>query len=386
MDYIIEHCFDNPYFINKLEVNTEEKLDRLRRERSKSRLTFQLSNGGKGEVFILSAEGTKKQNAGDSVMGFGAPNVILDEAALITDKIESKIFRMLGDSMDNFYLKIGNPFHKNHFYKSYLDPRYHKINIDYKVGIKEGRLTEEFLDEARSKPNFSVLYENQFPDDEELDAQGYTSLLTETEFRTAQGTVYTTFGIPTLGVDVARGGGCLNVFVVRWGNFAKVVAKLKDVDLMTVCGKTIQLAKKYNIHPYNVFIDDCGVGGGVTDRLHEQAFYSHAVVGSEKPLDSLFLNKRAENHWLGREWLLKGGKLDELNDWSDMQSIKYRTNSSGKIQIISKIDLVKEGYPSPDTSDAFFLTFASPPYADTKEETIFNSPQKCHNFNRFDVI
>jgi hypothetical protein len=152
MGYIIEHAFDNAYTRSKMDIDKGESLDRLRRERSKQRINFKHTDKTLGEVFILSADSRNKQVAGDSLMGFGAANVILDEAALIDDDIEAKIFRMLGDKMDNFYLKIGNPFRRNHFLKSFRDPKYYKINADASIGLKEGRVTEEFLEEARKKP------------------------------------------------------------------------------------------------------------------------------------------------------------------------------------------------------------------------------------------
>jgi len=106
MGYIIEHAFDNDYTRSKLAITEGESLEHLRRERSKSRLNFKHTDGTYGEVFILSADSRNKQRAGDAVMGFGAPNIVLDEAALVDDDIESKIFRMLGDQPDNFYFKV----------------------------------------------------------------------------------------------------------------------------------------------------------------------------------------------------------------------------------------------------------------------------------------
>jgi len=134
MGYIIDHIFDNQLAETSLEIDrTDGSIRRLQQERSKNRLTFNLGNKNgkpiKSEIFIVSADSRNKQNAGESIMGLGASNVILDEAALVDDQIESKVFRMLGDSMENFYMKIGNPFRRNHFLKSHLDPKYFTTNF-----------------------------------------------------------------------------------------------------------------------------------------------------------------------------------------------------------------------------------------------------------------
>src|SRR5579864_4748530 len=45
MEYVIDHCFDSPLFLNRLELEPNVTLDRLRRERSRNHLTF-IGNGG----------------------------------------------------------------------------------------------------------------------------------------------------------------------------------------------------------------------------------------------------------------------------------------------------------------------------------------------------
>jgi hypothetical protein len=266
---------------------------------------------------------------------------------------------MLGDSTDNFYCEIGNPFKRNHFYRSYKSDKYFKMNIDYRQGIKEGRITEDFIEECRSKPNFSILYENKFPDEDAVDDKGYSSLIKESEYDRARGIVKP-FGEPVMGVDVARGGGNYNVWVVRWSNYAKVVKRYTGDDLMTVCGDTVRLMEEYKVMAQNVFIDDTGCGGGVTDRLKEQQYGVRGVkVGESADNKEEYFNKRAEIYWRLKVWLNSGGILEKSNDWSDLLNIKYKVaDSSGRIQIISKKELRSEGIESPDVSDAISLTFS----------------------------
>jgi hypothetical protein len=47
-------------------------------------------------------------------MGFGAPNLALDESALMDDDIYATAIRMVGGTKGHFVVEIGNPFRRNH--------------------------------------------------------------------------------------------------------------------------------------------------------------------------------------------------------------------------------------------------------------------------------
>lgn len=361
MGYLIDHIFDNDYFKLKFQVGKEESLERIRRERSKNRINFLHPEGTLGEVFVVSADTRNRLMVGDSLMGFGAPNVVLDEAALIDNDIESKIFRMLGDSTDNFYLKIGNPFKRNHFLEDSNNPSFLKMNIDYNVGLKEGRITPDFIEEARGKPFFSVLYENKFPEEDAIDNKGWSQLVTDREYESALVEIAEPawFGEKRLGVDVARGGGNQNVWTLRTSNFAKVLGKNYDNDLMSVTGTVVRFMREFNIPANNVFVDDTGAGGGVTDRLKEQKYRVNGVVlGAEAREPRKFINRRAQNSWELKEWLNGGGKLNPTDDWREITKVKYKaSDSQGRLKIMSKDEMRANGIESPDTFDSLMLTF-----------------------------
>ena len=70
--------------------------------------------------------------------------------------------RMLGDNTDNFMVKIGNPFRRNHFLKSYQSDNYHKIFIDWRQAIEEGRFTPEFVEEMQEQAFFDIFMRSSF--------------------------------------------------------------------------------------------------------------------------------------------------------------------------------------------------------------------------------
>jgi len=359
MNYIIKHIFDNEYTKSRLEVESQSSLERLRRERSKSRLTFKVS-GGYGEVMILSAQGgrTDPNEIGNSLMGFGSPNVIEDESALIEDIVHAKVMRMLGGYKDNFLVKIGNPFRRNHFLRSYLSDKYHKFIVDYRIGLEEGRLTQDFIDEMREEPLFDILYACEFPPEDMIDYKGWMSLLSENTINQAMSRNVRPIGRWKMGVDVAKGGD-ENVFAYRCKNYAFIKHYDKDPDIMNTTGKIKLFSQQDHIPPSEIYIDETGLSG-VADRLNELGYTVNPVVFSRQANErDKFYNIRAEMYWKLKLWLEQGGTLQK-DEYLKKQllAIKYKViDSNGKIQIISKDKIRATGLGSPDRADALALTF-----------------------------
>jgi len=391
MDYIIQHAFDNDYIKSKLEIDKGESLESLRRKRTKDRINFKHSDGTIGEVFIVGVDSSNKVKAGEAVMGFGASNVILDEAALIDDEMEGKVFRMLADNAsDYFYLKVGNPFTRGHFLKSFRDHRYWHMNATYEDGIKEGRLTEDYIGMAKGKPNFDILFENKFPAADMVDKDGWTPLLTDEEIEGAMiDELIPIFGTKRIGLDVAEGGENFNAYVLRGENLAVVLRKDLETNLMMTVGNATQILRKLDIPYEELYIDAIGVGSGVADRFLEQRMNIKRVKVSTSAIDSgNFHNLRAESYWRVRDWIKGGGKLKKHPDWWQLAAIKYKVrDSSGAMIIQSKDEMRKKGIESPDVADALMLTFAFPKsYAIQKQlrnkvKRIINEKDESEGYN-----
>jgi hypothetical protein len=216
------------------------------------------------------------------------------------------------------------------------------------------------VDEMREEAFFDILYECNFPDESEVDERGWSSLLKTSAIEQAMKKEdRTPTGDKRLGVDIGRGGN-FNVFVILYTNYAMVFGKDRNPDLMETTGKIIRIMKDENIKPENVFIDDVGVGGGVTDRLIEQDYAINAVKEGAKAEDTeRFINVKAENYWSLRKWILAGGSLENNSDFIQLTEIKYKENSAGKLKIEPKEEMARRGIQSPDVADALMLTFAN---------------------------
>jgi len=354
MEKVIQHIFDSAEIIKKLDIDRLEPLERLKRERSKERITWK----GGGEIRTYSAQTKSMKMVNDALTGFGSPNIVEDESALIPDPFQTMIIRMLGGHAKNTLIKVGNPFYRNHFYQSANSKRYKQIFIDYKQALSEGRYTQEFIDEAMETmlaAEFGVLYECQFPDDTEIDQTGYYRLYSDNLILGAKLEVKHA-GDLKLGFDVGEGGD-ENVGIIRSNTYAQVVHRSRIKDLMATTRVIIDLIKDYKIRPENVFVDATGIGSGVVARLKEIGHNVTPVKWAEKASKDIFLNLKAENFYLSEGWFRGGGKFDLNDGWNELMIIKWKKDTQDRIKIKTKDEMRKEGIKSPNIADAFALSF-----------------------------
>lgn len=370
MRYYIEHIGDSPMFSSLLEK--KDKIDMLRQEASKDRIV--LRNGG--GLFALSVEARSVVSGVKSVMGEGGRIVIQDESALIPDEIEATVFRMVAgkqkignERVQSCYIKIGNPFHNNHFLKTWKDKDYFKIYIDCYQALREGRYTKEFLDKALKLPLSNILYKCLFPDEDDVDARGYRKLMTSREQETmyCQEKPELKKHGKKLGVDVARGGNW-TVFVIRGIDKvtgkprAYIKCKMKTRNTMKIVDEIKLICKEEKIDDYDVFVDVVGVGSGVVDRLEEEEIYVNACRANDKPSEegmNLYVNIKAEANFKAKKMITEKEGRVYGSEFAEVDEIKWKVASGGdgKIQMESKDDLLARGVPSPDFWDALCFTF-----------------------------
>jgi len=309
----------------------------------------------------------------DGNHNYFADNVLVhncDEAALIPDQEEALVFRMLGDQKDNFYCKVGNPFESGHFTSSFKDPGYLKVVVDWKQGVREGRVDPDMIEEARKKPFFEILYECRRPKVGQTDDHGWIPLLTRDEVDRAVVDEASGFGIRKEGVDVAGGGKNFSVVVERRDNVASIRLKNQDPDTMNLA-EWIMVRKESELwNPHDIAVDSVGEGKGLYDILAKNLMGVHGVNAGENPPGEhdreKFVNMRALMFWRLRAWIKGGGKLLRTDEpleltWYQLCEVRYKQRlegTKGKLQIIPKEQLKKiYGVESPDVADGLSLTF-----------------------------
>lgn len=364
MDYFIDYTLEN--VVPRELLKTEVPLERLKQERSRRSLVF--SSGF--EIRIFSADSRNKQATGNAIMGFGAPYVILDEAALVDDVIESKVFRMFAgfSTTKHLYVKVGNPFYRNHFLKSHNDPDFHLIHIDYIQGIKEGRFTSDYIEKARKKPQFNVLYEVKFPDAGAVDEKGWSPLLSEEDIEAVFVENGSGFGFLKVGCDPAGEGTNFTTVVRRWRNYADIMMKERVIDQFEFTERMVAWKKHLvlteQMLPMGYWVDRIGIGEGFYQTLLRDLVGVYGVNVGTYPLNvEEFVNLRAEAYWRLRDDIkTKRLRLEKNDDWYQLANIRYRTKlegKRGKIEIMSKDEMRANGINSPDVADALMLTYTT---------------------------
>lgn len=98
---------------------------------------------------------------------------------------------------------------------------------------------------------------------------------------------------------------------------------------------------------------------------------TRGVNVGEPSIDKQYMNIRAELHWKMRKWIKDGGMIE--NDpklIKELLQLRFRRNLRNQIQIMSKDDMKKNGWQSPNKSDALMLTF----YVDFDKQKL-NAPK-----------
>jgi hypothetical protein len=129
----------------------------------------------------------------------------------------------------------------------------------------------------------------------------------------------------------------------------------RDKPLTEVVGKTLDLCREFK--PDIVAIDDCGMGGGVTDRLSEQRSAPEPFVGNAKAENPLYLNKRSEGFFRMKEYFDKGD-IKIMKDailTEQLLSLAYKYNSNNIKSIVTKDEMRKDNIKSPDRADALMM-------------------------------
>ena len=326
----------------------------------------------------------------DKFQGFHAEHclVVVDEACGISDAIDQGIESILS-SHHSRLLRIGNPTNENtpfgrafknascsNFAVSCFDtPNFTKFGItseDISTNRWENKIHSplpfptlvtphwaraQFEKYGDSSPIWQARVLGQFPDNQD-NALIPMSWVDEAKNRTLHED-----GICTFGVDIARFGSNETIVIMRNGSKARVIGSWNDSNTMASVGKIIELARQNS--PESIFVDGCGVGGGVIDRLKESEF-KRAVVDvnvSRSATDkNRFLNERAELFWNLRERFEKGDiDIDPRDEDLAVQlaEMQYTIDSRGKIKIESKDEMRRRGILSPDRADALALAFKS---------------------------
>lgn len=342
--------------------------------------TYVYMTGHEKRWFATARTATKPEN----MQGFHGDHMlyIVDEASGVADPIMEAILGTLTGE-NNKLLMCGNPtrtsgtffdaFHADrelyrcHTVSSADSPRTNKKNIESLIR-KYGRDSNVVL----------VRVFGEFPKQEDdvliglsLIEHGCMTDLPD--------------GAPkriSFGVDVARYGSDETVIALNVGGRITLPVIFRGQSLMTTVGSIVrlyrQMVSEYPAYRGKIYvnIDDCGLGGGVTDRLEEvkreeklnrmvivpvnaAARVPDDAVGDGKIKACDIYDNMTTYLWGIVKELLTAEELSLQNDnelVAQFSCRKYRLTSRGKIQLESKEEMKKRNISSPDRADAVALS------------------------------
>lgn len=181
-----------------------------------------------------------------------------------------------------------------------------------------------------------------------------------------------------LGVDVARYGSDETCMYENAGYNCRMVKVYRGHNTMETTGYCIEqffrLEKEYPHYRGLIYIniDDCGIGGAVTDRLEElkkgemRKELSRMRIVPVNAAAAVPDQEAAQNYdnmttylWAQIRELMENGMISLENDDETVAQLscrKYRMTSRGKIVLESKDDMKNRGLDSPDRADALALS------------------------------
>jgi len=376
MGYVIRHILDSPICSSTLMLDTKQSTDRLKKELTKSKLTFKNDN----EIITITANITGK---GRSLVGWGGTAVVVDEAEQIpTDLMRTKVMRMLGDTADANIFLIGNPVSYGYMWEKSTDPNWTFFKVGWEECVQAGRMTKEFVknrEKEMTSNEFKVWYKGEWADtlEDQLFPQPELEMISakitpeEKELLTMEPDE------KRLGCDIARFGNDRTVlcklerYDSKW--FIVKFKVYRKKDTMKTVGEIVAWDREEHFGTIN--IDDAGLGGGVTDRLREidgikrRVFpflagelpckFKRVLTKTEEEKNKQFFNKKS--YWLRKlETLTREGRIrlvdEEYGDVliNDLRKLRYEFTSSGKLKTIDPED------KSPDFADAVNIGLFNP--------------------------
>lgn len=318
------------------------------------------------ESAFISAR-TSRAEQPEALQGVHSDHVLLiaDEASGVPEAVfQAASGSMSGESATT--LLLGNPVRSSGLFFDSHNKLAHRWKT-YRVSCLDSkRVSDEYVEEQKVRYGensnvYRVRVLGEFPlaDDDTVIPYYLASSAVDRDIVMSPNTPY------VWGLDVARFGKNASVLAERQGQIGRVLNRWRGLDLMQLCGAVHQeyMQRAPHAKPEYIFIDALGLGAGVVDRLRELGLPVRGVNVSEvSAMSDLYKNLRAELWFRCKDWL---SKLDcQLPDDDDLigelTAVKYKFTSNGKYQLESKDEMVKRGLGSPDTADAFMLTFAGP--------------------------
>ncbi len=308
----------------------------------------------------------KKENP-EALAWLHADNIMLigEEASWIPEEIFTSWQSNLTWDLSIFIL-IWNPLRNiGFFYETFGDPDWANLHFDG----EQSPITWDYPSRISKKyGKDSDEYRRRvwwhFPREDILDTKGYVQLIMKDDIK-KQAWLHLYWERKMLWVDCAWAWKDLTTWVLRDNIWSVIVWSEKISDPQSIATKTLTLMKHFWVEANDVIIDNFWAGANVWMLLAKVWYMPRPIYVWEKKIwgkeiiedGQKMLNLRSLLYWRAKKWIEWWGILDENESWKELEHIRYKRNLNDQIQIMSKEEMRKEWYKSPDFADAHSLTF-----------------------------
>lgn len=355
------------------------------------------------EVWFARAKTASKENT-EALAGVHADWVLIavDEASGVDEPIFETMEGSLTSGNILVFLISNGTRASGYFFDTHHKDKERWQNYEFS-SLDSPRVDQKYIDSIIAKYGadsiqYAIRVRGKFPLEDMMDDGGYVPLLAERDIHQqpdfGENTQFPTNSI--LGVDPAGEGDDKSSWVIRDNFKAKKIFEEKKSTAKSIAERTITLMAVYDIQPRNVVIDSFGTGADVGKEIAiaTKGQYNVTTVNvgdtCEQERDKeIYINKRAEIYYKMKKWFQQGGEIVENENMkTELMGIKYKRTLSGKIQIMSKLEMKKKyGLKSPNDADALSLTFLRDIVSMSRQEQDrYQQSQDEMDFDPFEVL
>lgn len=324
------------------------------------------------DSWFARAKTSSKENS-EALAGIHAEWVMLlgDEAS----GIEEQIFIVMDGALTsgNFLvILIGNPTRNDgYFYDTHHKNKDVWVNLELS-GIDSPIVDKKYVEDqarqhGRDSEQFGIRVLGKFPSEDTMSKDGYVRLFGTKDVNIIPKSQNTSFGKNSiLGIDPSGEGDDKTVFAIRDEFKARVIFKESTSNPKYIAEKILTFIDMFELNASNVVVDAFGVGTTIAGEVAKASSGKHIIqsinVGELPDYEdekSEYINKRALYYHKGfRGWMRSGGQIVEDPELEgEFETIYFKRNLQGKVQIMPKVEMRKRGYKSPNVADAISLTF-----------------------------
>lgn len=318
----------------------------------------------------------KKENP-EALAWLHSDNIMLiwDEASWIPEQIfEAWASNLTGHNY--LYILIWNPLRNVwYFYNTFKNKDWNNLSFSsldspFKWDYPEKVASQYWINS--DEYNRRVIWD--FPREDILDDKWYVQLIMEKDIKYIYQDENLYWNRKILWVDCAWQWKDKSTWVIR-DNTKSVIVWYEEVsDPKSIANKTLTLMREYNIEGKDIIIDNFWAWANVAKELallwiDTTPIYVWENIEEEWNWQK-FKNLRAKLYRLSKQWIESGWLLSYRDYWKELLTIRYKRTLRDEIQIMSKEDMKKAWYNSPDFADAFSMTF----YYDLNNLANYNIP------------